>query len=132
MDVGLGLLAAPYKKLTLANQRVSAGQVSIQSQGPLEFCDALNRAVGEAEDHAHAKVGEGMLWSQRKRLRRSRFRRREARSPVVCEEAYRNIGVHRAHTDQRIDIDRIKRVVIPIARAVATILDRPSAAIWLS
>src|SRR5271166_1184137 len=63
LDVGLGLLAAPYKKLTLANQRVSAGQVSIQSQGPLEFCDALNRAVGEAEDDAHAKVGEGMFWS---------------------------------------------------------------------
>jgi hypothetical protein len=77
------------KSLHLANQRVSAGQVSIQSQGPLEFSDALNCAVGEAQYHAQAKMSEGILWSQRKRLRRSRFRRREARSPVVCEEAVR-------------------------------------------
>ena len=52
VDMGLGFRAATQKKLGQTDERVRAGQISIQRQRPLAFSNALGRAVRKNLDDA--------------------------------------------------------------------------------
>ena len=63
VDMGLGLLAATEKIFGKTDERVRAGQISIQRQRLLAFGDALSRAVRKNLDDAQYQVGHARAWA---------------------------------------------------------------------
>ena len=66
--MGFGFLAPTEKKLREPDKRVSAGQIPIQRQRPLAFCDALSRAVRKNLHKAQDAMSRGMVRCQGQRL----------------------------------------------------------------
>ena len=59
--MSLGFLAVTDEMFGDADKAVSDGQISIERQGSLTFCNAPSGAICEDLDNAHLKMSKGMF-----------------------------------------------------------------------